>query len=162
MTALTAIFCRAGYKYSWPGLCCYQAHETIPESGLSLGSVHLFKTLFTQGVPATGAIIETRKNFPAALKNSKEWAKGKERGAMRWEQDAPCLALHWIDNKVVSLLTTIDNADDRVLVNKKTKTAGLWSTKVGYQPKTVSNYNKYINAVDRSDQILATNNVFYK
>ena len=46
-------------------------------------SVHLFKTLFTQGVPATGTILENRRNFPAALKNSKEWARGKERGAMR-------------------------------------------------------------------------------
>lgn len=81
---------------------------------------------------------------------------------MRWERDAPCLALQWIDNKVVSLLTTIDNANDRVQVDRKSKTAGVWGTKVVYQPRTVSNYNKYINAVDRSDQILATNNVLRK
>ena len=120
-------------------------------------SVPLFKTLFTQGVPATGTIIETRRNFPAALENSKVWAKEKERGAMRWERDAPCLALQWIDNKVVSVVTTIDNANDRVQVNRKTKTAGVWSTKVVDQPKAISNYNKYMNAVDRSYQILATN-----
>lgn len=30
------------------------------------------------------------------------------------------------------------------------------------QPQTISNYNKYMNAVDRSDQILATNNVLRK
>ena len=125
-------------------------------------SVTLFKTLFTLGVPATGTIIETRRNFPAALKNGKAWAKGKERGDMRWERDAPCLALQWIDNKVVSLLTTIDNANDRIQVNRKSKNAGVWSTKVVYQPKTVTNYNKYMNAVDRSDQILATNNVLRK
>jgi len=125
-------------------------------------SVTLFKTLFTRGVPATGTIVETRRNFPAALKKRKEWAKGKERGDMRWERDPPCLALQWIDNKVVSLLTTIDNAYDRIQVNSKSKTAGVWSTKVVYQPKTVSNYNKYMNAVDRSDQILATNNVLRK
>lgn len=125
-------------------------------------SVTLFKTLFTQGTPATGTIMETRRDFPAVLKNGKEWAKGKERGAMRWEQDIPCLALQWVDNKVVSLLTTIDNANDKVQVNRKSKTAGVWSTKVVHQPKTVSNYNKYMNAVDRSDQILATNNVLRK
>ena len=125
-------------------------------------SVPLFKTLFTQGVPATGTITETRRNFPAALKNSKVWAQGKEKGAMRWERDASCLALQWIDNKVVSVLTTIDNANDRVQVNRKSKTAGVWSTKVVYQPKAISNYNKYMNAVDRSDQILATNNVLRK
>ena len=81
---------------------------------------------------------------------------------MRWVRDAPCLALQWIDNKVVSLLTTIDNANDRIQVNRKSKTAGQWSTKVVYQPKAISNYNKYMNAVDRSDQILATNNVLRK
>ena len=125
-------------------------------------SVPLFKTLFTHGVPATNTILETRRNFPVVLKNGKEWAKGKERGAMHWERDAPCLALQWIDNKVVSLLTTIDNANDRIQVNRKSKTAGQWSTKAVYQPKTISNYNKYMNAVDRSDQILATNNVLRK
>ena len=58
--------------------------------------------------------METRRDFPATLKNSKAWAKGKERGAMWWERDPPCLALQWVDNKVVSVLTTIDNANDRL------------------------------------------------
>ena len=74
-------------------------------------SVPLFKNSFSHAIPATGTIIETRRNFPATLKNSKAWAKGKERGAMPWERDTPCLALQWIDNKVVPLLTTIDNAN---------------------------------------------------
>ena len=125
-------------------------------------SVALLKTLFTQGVPTTGIIIETRRNFPAALKNSKVWAKRKERGAMRWERDVLCLALQWIDNQVVSVLTTIYNANDRVQVDRKLKTAGIWSTKVVYQSKAISNHNRYTNAVDRSDQILATNNVLRK
>ena len=64
-------------------------------------SVNLFKALFTQRVPATCTIIETRRDFPAVLKNGKEKAKQKERGAMRWEWDPPCLALQWIDNKLV-------------------------------------------------------------
>ena len=67
-----------------------------------------------------------------------------------------------MDNKVVSMLTTIDNANDSVHVSRKSKTAGVWSTKVVPQPQTISNYNKYMNAVDRSDQILATNNVLRK
>ena len=125
-------------------------------------SVTLFKHLFTQGVAATGTVVETRRDFPAGLKNSKAWAKGKERGAMRWERDPPCLALQWVDNKVVSLLTTIDNANERVQVNRKTKTGGEWNTKVVCQPQAVSNYNKFMNAVDRSDQLLASNNVLRK
>jgi len=125
-------------------------------------SVTLFKDLFAQGTATTGTILETRRDFPTGLKNSRRWAKGKERGAMRWERDPPCLALQWVDNKVVSLLTTIDNANDKVLANRRSKTDGVWSTKVVSQPKTISNYNKYMNGVDRSDQILATNNVSRK
>lgn len=72
---------------------------------------------------------------------------------MCWERDPPYLALQWIDNKVVLLLTTTENAYDRVQVSRKAKTAGEWSTKVALQPQAVATYNKYMNAVDRSDQI---------
>ena len=106
--------------------------------------------------------METRRDFPPILKNGKAWAKNEKRGSMHWHRDPPCLALQWVDNKVVSMLTTIDNANDQVQVSRKSKTAGVWSTKVVPQPKTISNYNKYMNAVDRSDQILATNNVLRK
>ena len=122
-------------------------------------SVTLFKDLYNQGVLATGTTMETRRDFPDSLKKSKEWAKGQERGSMRWERVSPCLALQWVDNKVVSVLTTIDNANDYGHVNRKCKTAGAWNSKVVSQPRAISNYNKYMNAVDRSDQILATNNV---
>ena len=47
-------------------------------------SVTLFKHLYNRGVLATGTILEQRRSFPPALKNSKEWAKGQEWGSMRW------------------------------------------------------------------------------
>ena len=125
-------------------------------------SVKLFKDLFAQGVLATGTMRETRRDFPAALKNSKEWAKGKERGSMRWERYPPCLALQWVDNKVVSMLTTIDRANDHGLVNRKTKTDGVWNTREVSQPKVIDNYNKFMSGVDRSDQILTTNSALRK
>ena len=46
-------------------------------------SVTLFKALYNQGVLATGTTVETKRDFPASLKNSKEWAKGRERRSMR-------------------------------------------------------------------------------
>ena len=52
-------------------------------------SLTLFKDLFAEGVLATGTIMETRRDFPANLKNSKQWAKGRDRGSMRWERDPP-------------------------------------------------------------------------
>jgi len=127
-------------------------------------STVLVKYLFQQGVPTTGTIRENSRGFPANMKDGSQWSKAAnvERGSMRWERDPPVLALQWLDNKVVSMLTTIENANDSIQVKRKTKTAGVWSTKVVQQPKAIATYNKYMNAVDRSDQILATNNVLRK
>ena len=125
-------------------------------------SVNLVKHLFERGVPSTGTISETRRGFPENMKNSRQWAKRKERGSMRWDRVPPCLALQWLDNKVVSMLTTIGNANDYVLVNRKAKTANVWRVMQVQQPQTINTYNQYMNAVDRSDQILATNNVLRK
>ncbi|XP_015774860.1 PREDICTED: piggyBac transposable element-derived protein 3-like [Acropora digitifera] len=122
-------------------------------------SVHLMKHLFQHGVLATGTILDTRRDFPANLKNGKQWGKGKARGTMRWQRDVPCLALQWVDNKVVSMITTSGNANDTVQVNRKTKSGGVWSSKEVPQPLVFAMYNKYMNAVDRSDQMLATHNV---
>ena len=121
----------------------------------------LVKYLFQQGVPTTGTIRENSRGFPQNLKNGAQWAKPSnvQRGSMRWARDPPILVLQWLDNKVVSLLTTIENANDSLQVNRKTKSAGVWSTKVVQQPQAISSYNQYTNAVDRSDQILAIHNV---
>lgn len=115
-------------------------------------SLTLMKHLFEKGVPATGITLETRHSFPANLKNSKVWANGKERGT-------PCLVLQWLDNKVVSMITSVVNANDHVQVTRREKTAGVYNLKVVQPPKTFKTYNKYMNAVDRSYQILATFNI---
>ena len=117
-------------------------------------SLTLFKDLFENGVLATGTILDTRRSFPAALKNSKEWAKGKERGCMRWVRDPPCLVLQWVDNKVVSMITTVGNANDHIQVSRKVRNRGEWTTRLVQQPQIFKTYNLKMNAVDRSDQIL--------
>ena len=52
-------------------------------------SMTLAKHLFQQGILFTGTILENRKDFPASLKNGKQWAKGQPRRTMRWETDPP-------------------------------------------------------------------------
>lgn len=122
--------------------------------------VTLIKDLFARGVAATGTILESRRDFPVNLKNSRQWAKGRFRGSMRWERDPPCLAIQWLDNRVVSLLTTIDNANVKDHVTRKVKTGGReWTAVEVQRPGAIANYNKFLNAVDRSDQILGTHNV---
>jgi len=127
-------------------------------------STVLVKDLFRQGVATTGTIKENSRGFPASLKNGSQWSKAGnvQRGSMRWERDPPILALQWFDNKVVSMLTTAENANDCVRVERKSKTGGVWRTVVVQQPQAIASYNQYMNAVDRSDQILATNNVLRK
>lgn len=124
----------------------------------------LVKDLFQEGVAVTGTIRENSRGFPAGMKNGSQWSKAGnvERGSMRWERDPPILALQWLDNKVVSMLSTIENANDRVQVERKSRTDGQWRTIAVTQPQAIASYNKYMNAVDRSDQILATNNVLRK
>ena len=67
-----------------------------------------------------------------------------------------------MDNNVVSIISTIDNANVKKNVKRKAKTHGQWSTKNIPQPGAIEKYNKNMKAVDRSDQILGTNSVLIK
>ena len=46
---------------------------------------------------------------------------------MRWVRDPPCLVLQWVYNKVMSMITTVGNANDHVQVSRKTRNAGRWA-----------------------------------
>ena len=57
-------------------------------------SVRLTKHLFEHGVQiTTGTIWSTRKDFPANLKNGKQWVKGKERGNMGGGEGFTCTCI---------------------------------------------------------------------
>jgi len=74
------------------------------------------------GVDAAGTTRENRRNFPENLKSSIVWAKGKDRGSVRWGREPPCLASQSLDYKVVSTLTTIENANPKNQATRKIKT----------------------------------------
>ena len=86
----------------------------------------------------------------------------KERGEMRWYREAPNLALQWKDKKVVTMLSTIHEATEFVMVKRKVRVDDKWQSVDVKQPKVIAEYNSYMNAVDNSDQILAHNNVARK
>lgn len=125
-------------------------------------SVTLVKDLFRLMIPATGTAAENRRGFPESMKNSKQWARREQRGSMRWKRDGVCLALQWKDNRPVTMLTSIDNANDFVNVDRNEKVRNVWQRVRVKQPKAVHHYNQYMNAVDRSDQIIAKNSVLRK
>lgn len=109
-----------------------------------------------------GTVTENRKGSPDTMKGEKLWARGKQRGEMRWERSQPFLALQWKDNKLVIMLTTIHNANDHIFVKRKEKHEGNWESVEIKQPKVISEYNSFMNGVDKSDQILSTNNLLRK
>ena len=61
------------------------------------------------------------------MKNGKQWAKGKQRGEMRWSREDHCLSVQCVDNKVVTMLSTIDCANEYVEVERKVKINQKWS-----------------------------------
>lgn len=123
-------------------------------------SFQLVNDLFKLGVPSTGTVSTKQRVFPESLKDIKKWVKRVERGSMRWERTSPCLFLQWRDNKPVSLITTIDNANDIVTVKRRTKIDNVWKKVNVQQPEAIRRYNyKYINKVDRSDEILTCNSI---
>ena len=60
------------------------------------------------------------------------------------------------------MLSIIHKANDHGVVNRKRKEHGVWNISKVLQPKVIANYNKLMNGVDRSDQILDTNSVLCK
>jgi hypothetical protein len=90
----------------------------------------LVHDLLARGTPSTGTTKINRQGFPICLKDVKNWSKKKARGDMRWERVDDVLVLQWVDNKMISLLTTIDNANDKRKVKRRTKTSGVIFVKV--------------------------------
>lgn len=125
-------------------------------------SVKLVKDLFLAGTPSTGTAAENRKGFPDSMKKGSEWAKKLDRGSMRWERDGVCLAQQWKDNRPVTILSSIENANDFIRVERNEKVDNQWTRREVRQPKAISNYNKYMNGVDRSDQLLSKSNALQK
>lgn len=44
---------------------------------------------------------------------------------MWWERDPPRLALQWVNNKVVSMITTSGNTNETVQINHKTRSGSV-------------------------------------
>lgn len=162
---------RAGHLASDNGL----AYDTVMDLAAPLlhqgyhfyfdnfySSVKLLKDLFASGTPSTGTACENRRHFPESMKNGKKWAKSQDRGGMRWVRDEVCLALQWKDNRAVTLLSTINHANEFVMAERRERIGYRWRTLQVQQPKAIHDYNHFMNGVDRSDQLMTNNNVLRK
>ena len=81
---------------------------------------------------------------------------------MRWKREGSYFSVQWIDNKVVTMLSTIDNVNQYVAVDRKVKVNGKWEKVEVKKPYVVERYNAYMNGVDKSDQILSKYNLSHK
>ena len=52
-------------------------------------------------------------------------------------------------NKVVTLLSTIDNDNDFLEVTRKIKSGGKWETMNVKKPYAIARYNPYMNGVEK-------------
>ena len=126
-------------------------------------SPQLVVDLYEKGTPSCGTITMNRRGFPESMKDGKTWARSSSRGDMRWIRDGKCLALQWKDNKLVTMLSSIDVGTGFVEVKRKVKNSdSKWITESVRQPSCIQRYNKFMNGVDRSDQYLAKYNLLRK
>ncbi|XP_055877291.1 piggyBac transposable element-derived protein 4-like [Biomphalaria glabrata] len=125
-------------------------------------SVQLLKDLWFIGIGACGTVLRTRKGFPNAIKDVKNFEKKSKRGDMRWIRDGQLLTVQWRDNKTISLMSTIHDANDSVTAKRRTKTNGQFENLTVNQPTIVHDYNKYMGGVDKSDQLINKYNVLRK
>ena len=70
-------------------------------------------------------------------------------------RDPPCLVLQWVDNEVVSMTTTVGNANEKGQVTGRVRADGEWGETLVKQPQIFKTYKMKMNGVDRSDQILS-------
>ena len=124
--------------------------------------VQLMKDLVSMGIRACGTMIVNRKGFPINLKDVKQWARKAERGDMRWERDEDLLYVQWNDNKSVTLLSTFHDANTADVAERRSKEGGKFRKLEIKQPQVVKDYNKYMNGVDKSDQLIGKYNTLRK
>ena len=51
-------------------------------------------------------------------------------GGKRWVRDPPCLVLQWVENKVLSMITTVGNANEQGQVTRRLRTDGEWEERL--------------------------------
>jgi hypothetical protein len=125
-------------------------------------SFKLVSDLFSNGTPSTGVVSVGKVGFPTSLSDVKEWARTVEFGDMRWERLSNILTLQWLDHQPISILTTIDSANEVALLHRKVKRDNKLEKIDVNVPKVIQKYNQCINKVHRYDHTVMSNNLLQK
>ena len=110
-------------------------------------SVPLFKELLQMKIYATGTVRPNKRGLPPEVKRPPRMVRGQHRSFQMG--DSNLVATVWQDNKPVRVLSTNSRPDITYEINRR---QGQDSIEVS-QPENVFLYNKYMNGVDKHDQL---------
>jgi hypothetical protein len=142
----------------------YQGYQVYCDNFYT--SPTLFADLFSDGIPATGTLRTNRRGVPAIVKDMKAALDSKriQRGTGYYyrELDTPMVYVTWRDTKCVSVLTTAFPGHTTSTVRRRVKELGITQLKDVPIPTAISNYNKYMGGVDKSDQYISYHRILRK
>ena len=110
-------------------------------------SVKLMKDLHDKGLYACGTVRTNRKGYPKDLRKPGKLARGDYK--IQQQVGGNLTATAWKDKKVVNMLSTLSAPQD---IKTCCRRIGEEAIQVS-QPHSVYIYNKYMNGVDRHDQL---------
>ena len=110
-------------------------------------SMPLFKELLRMKIYASGTIRPNKRGIPAVIKKPPRMVRGEHKAFQMG--DSNLVATVWHDNKAVRVLSTNSRPDVTYDINRR---QGQNSIEVS-QPENVFLYNKYMNGVDKHDQL---------
>ncbi|XP_062606783.1 piggyBac transposable element-derived protein 4-like [Saccostrea cucullata] len=108
-------------------------------------SVKLMEDLLEENIYACGTVRMNRRGFPDDLKGRLRL----QRGQSQTRQKGNLTASVWQDKKPVAFLSTLSDPRRQVPVTRQHGRQELQMT----QPHAANEYNKYMNGVDRHDQL---------
>ena len=126
----------------------------------------LLDDLLKQGILACGTSQKGRVGYPMEFKSTETyWNKTSKQGDMRWFRDGDKLFVQWKDKRMITMMTTIHNANKSDVVKRKQKKkGGGWDDRdtVVRRPWCFRDYNRHMGGVDLSDQLIGKYNVLRK
>ena len=103
-----------------------------------------------------GTILINRRGIPSQMKSKKKF---KERGVCKWIREGNIVFIQWQDNKKVTIISSISKKANKFIhCKRRTKVNGIFRSICVRQPMLVSDYNKYMSGVDKSDQLIGKYN----
>ena len=123
----------------------------------------LLDDLKKKGFLACGTTQKSRLGYPLQFKGTDAaWNKKSKRGDMRWFREGDKLIVQWKDKRVVTIMTTLHNANESDLVDRNIRVGDKWEKQKVRRPQVFGDYNKNMGGVDLSDQLIGKFNVLRK